>query len=63
MPSLSAAGRKQRNDDEGDLEEIEKERNQENEDINENEKTELPAGQARQQLLDPPVTVDPLECQ
>ena len=49
MPSLLGRRRQQRNDDEGDLEEIEKERDHENEDVDEDQEADLAAGQRGQQ--------------
>src|SRR3984893_6416347 len=55
--------RQQGNDDERDLEEVEKERDHEDEGIDENEEADLPAGERRQQLLDPHLAPDSLEHQ
>src|SRR5215212_10308132 len=48
----------QRNDDEGQLEEIEKEGENEHKRVDENEKADLPAGKRSQEVFDPDVTVD-----
>ena len=47
MPSLSAAGTEQRDDDEGQLEEIEEEGEHEDEQVDDDQEAELAAGQAR----------------
>ena len=47
MPSLSAAGRQQRHDDEGELEEVEEEGEQEDEDVDDDQEADLAAGQRR----------------
>jgi hypothetical protein len=51
----------QRNDNEGKLEEIEKESEQEDNGIDDDQKTELPARHCHQEVLDPLVTVDAVE--
>ena len=55
--------RKQRNDDESDLEEVEEERYYKDEDIHEDQEAKLPAGQRREQVLNPLLAADPLEHQ
>ena len=53
--------RQQRDDDEGQLEEIEKERQQKDHEVDDDQKAELAAGQAGQQVLDPEIAVDAAE--
>src|SRR5262249_32091920 len=60
---LFGDGSDERHDDEGKLEEVEKEREHEDDDVDDDEKAELPAGQAGQQMLDPHVTIDAVERQ
>ena len=63
MPSFSATGPEQRNDDERELEEVEEEGEQEDQDVDDDQEAELAAGQVRQQMLDPDVAVDAVEGQ
>ena len=63
MPSLSAAGPMQRHDDEGDLEEVEEERQHEDQHVDDDEEARLAAGQRCQQVLDPDVAADAIERQ
>ena len=60
---LFGGRREQRHDDEGDLEEIEKEGEEEDEDIDEDQEANLPAGKRDEHLLDPAVAVDAVERQ
>ena len=53
----------QRNDDEGDLEEIEEERKEEHQHVDEYEKADLTSGERCQQMLHPKVTVHAVEGQ
>ena len=53
----------ERDDDEGDLEEIEEEGEEEHQDVYEYEETDLAAGQRGQQMLDPHVAVHAVESQ
>src|SRR5207253_10735875 len=53
----------QRNDDEGDLEEVQEEREHEHEEIDENQEAYGAARQADQKALDPAMAVDPVEGQ
>ena len=61
MPSLSAAGRQQRHDDEGELEEVEEEGQEEDQDVDDDQEADLAARQRGQQVLDPDVAVDAVE--
>ena len=63
MPSFSAGRPEQRNDDEGDLEEIEEEGEHEDENVDEDQEADLAARQDDQQFLDPAVAVDAIERQ
>ncbi len=58
---LVGGGRQQRNDDEGDLEKIEKERNHEHEDIHEDQEADRSPRQRRQHGLDPHLAAHALE--
>src|SRR5205814_8215480 len=62
IDAKSLGGRsEQRDNDEGELEEIEKEREQEHEGVDEYQEADLSARQADQHLLDPPVAADAVE--
>ena len=63
MPSLLGRRRQQRDDDEGDLEEIEEERQHEDEDVDEDQEADDAAGQRRSAVLDPVPAADALEHQ
>ena len=58
---LVGDGRQQRDDDEGDLEEIEEEGDHEDEGIDEDQEADLSARQRRQQILDPYLSADALK--
>ena len=60
---LFGGGPEQRNDDEGELEEIEEEGEHEHEGVDEDQEADLAAGQRGQQMLDPDVAVDAVEGQ
>src|SRR5690606_17946845 len=55
---LVGRSRQERNDDEGDLEEIEEEGEEEDEQVDEDEEADLAAGERGQQILHPAVAVD-----
>jgi hypothetical protein len=62
MPSLSPRTQ-QWDDDERQLEEVQKERQHEHQDVDDDQEAELSAGKARQQVLDPLVTVYAVEAE
>ena len=60
-PETLGGWTEQRDDDEGDLEEVEEEREQENEHVDEDEEAELAPGHRDQHFLDPAVPVHAVE--
>ena len=58
---MFGGGSQQRNDDEGELEEVEEERQHEDEKIDEHQEANLPAGQRCQHILDPDMPADAVE--
>ncbi len=58
MSSFCRDWRQQRNDDECELEEIEKEGEKEHQNVDDDQKADLSARQIGQQMLDPLVAVD-----
>ena len=63
MPQLVGHRREQRNDDEGDLEEVEEEGEEEHEDVDDDQEADLAARQVRPAGARPTVAVDALEHQ
>ena len=55
MPSLFGGRAEQRDDDEGEFEEVEEEGEDEDEGVDEDQEADLPARQRGQQVLDPDV--------
>src|ERR1700758_3605571 len=58
---MLGGGAEQGNDDEGQLEEVEEEGQHEDEGVDEDEESDLPAGQRHQQMLDPDVPTHAVE--
>ncbi len=61
MPSFLGDGGQQRNDDEGDLEEVDKEGDNEDEHVDRDEETPFTAGQIKEQVFHPLVTFNTIE--
>src|ERR1700704_2028614 len=62
-PKFSCRWSKQRDDDEGQFEEIEEEGEHKHKGVDENEKADLAAGQGGQQVFDPDVAVHAIKGQ